>query len=291
MKSKIHKNVVFFGSSEFSIIILEGIYRELNIEFIVVKNFESEINKIAKKLNIKTVLFSEITLDLFEKIDFAVVASFGALIKEDFLNTCDFINVHPSYLPQLRGATPIQSTILQGLDKTGISIIKMNKGMDEGDILFQKKISIKDNLNYKELETKLAIDSIEPLIYCISNFSDITPIIQDSTLSSYCYVSDFSRDKIKISWNRNADYIERLIRAAYPAWCTFNGMNININKATVVNIKSEKPSYIFRESKDLLVGCKDFYLNIESIQKEGGKYITGREFKNGISNINIFKFD
>ena len=291
MKSKSEKKIAFFGSSHFSSIILERLSKEFDIEFVVIKNIKSDVSKLSSRLSIKTILFENIDTDKLKDIDFCIVASFGAIIKNELLESNRFLNVHPSLLPQLRGATPIQSAIMLGLEKTGVSIIQMNERMDEGDLLSQITVEIDDRVNYLELEERLANDSIDPLIYSINNFESIIPVKQKSTDSSYCYVNDFSRDKIKIDWNSSAIDIDRLIRAAYPAWCYYVDHIVNIKSVSLTDIETNNSGDIDILSKDLLVSCKDFYIKVEEIQKEGGRYITGREFRNGLSNSSISKFN
>jgi methionyl-tRNA formyltransferase len=291
MKSKSEKKIAFFGSSHFSSIILESLSEEFNIQFVVIKNIKSDISTVSNKLSLRTILFDTLDPENIKEVDFCIVASFGAIIGRNFLNSNKFLNVHPSLLPKFRGATPIQSAIISGSKKTGVSIIKMNEKMDEGDILSQISIDMGDNINYLELEEKLANSSIKPLTYSINNFESIIPVKQDSSKATYCYISDFAREKIKINWNSNSDYIDRLVRSAYPAWCYFGESIVNIKSVSLTNRKSDKVGYIDSLNKDLLISSKDFFVKIEEIQKEGGRYITGREFKNGLSNSAILKFD
>ena len=291
MKSKSDKKIAFFGSSHFSSIILEKLLKEFDIQFVVIKSIKSDVSKLSSQLSIRTILFEDLNSDKLKNIDFCIVASFGSIIKNNLLNSCKFLNVHPSLLPKLRGATPIQSAIIRGLKKTGVSIIEMNEKMDEGDILFQVTLEIKGRINYLELEDKIANASIDPLIYSINNFTSIIPVKQKSLDSTYCYVNDFSRDKIKINWNSSSTHIDRLIRAAYPAWCYWGENIVNIKSVSLTDIKSKKTGYIDTLSKDLLISCRDFYIKVDEIQKEGGRYISGKEFKNGLSNSSITKFN
>ncbi len=288
MKSKY--KVLFFGSSLFSSIIEEGLNDYVDILYSVIKSEKVLLYKESKKLKIPTILYENVDKVISES-DFCVVASFGNIIPKNLLDKSIFLNIHPSLLPLYRGATPIQSVILNGDKYTGVSIIKMNENMDEGDVYLQKKIELKGNETYNYLEKTLAQKSVSMIFDVISNYESIIPIKQDSSKSTYCNKKNFLRENVKINWDENSLNIIRLIKAASPAWCYFNNKIINIKDAELTDIKSQKSGEIFLQSKDLLIAGADFYIKINDIQKEGGVYMNGREFKNGISNRQILHFN
>ncbi len=203
--------IIFLGSSDFSLSILDMIYKSFDLKSVVLKSSGSkssqpvlpESNPVllyAKKNHIKTILFEDLNDSELSNCDYIVVASFGKIIPKSIVSRYKFLNVHASLLPDLRGATPIQSAIYRGYKSTGVSIILMNDKMDEGDLLLQDKINIDDKDNYKTLESKLSLLGSDLLEKTISSFNNIVPRKQDSQEATYCYIDDFKREKGTIDW-------------------------------------------------------------------------------------------
>ncbi|MHB8443463.1 MAG: methionyl-tRNA formyltransferase [Patescibacteria group bacterium] len=276
-------SIIFLGSSDFSLPILDMLYKHFDLKCVVLKSREpTAVFLYARKNNIKTVLFDELSDLNFSCCDFVVVASFGKIIPESMVLQYKFINVHASLLPDLRGATPIQTALYKGYKVTGVSIILMDAKLDEGDILSQDKVNIDDDDNYKTLENKLSLLGSDLLKKTITNFNNITPVKQDSSKATYCYIGDFKREKAMINWNNTSLDIKNKVRAFYPAWTYLNGSMCNIKEVTLTDIKANKSGHILEDTKDLLIGCLDYYIKIDLIQKEGKQYVTGRDFKNGM---------
>ena len=281
---------IFFGSSNFSLPILEYLVENTQLLFVVLKTNKNVIANYVKENNIKYILYEDLKISDLNAVDFNVVASFSKIIPDDIINNFRCINVHASLLPLLRGATPIQMVLKLGYKSSGVSIIEMTNRLDEGDILSQKSVKINYNDNRETLEYKMGLVGGEILIDTLYNIDRIKKKKQDNNLASYCYKKDFSRDKGRILWDNSAENVRNQIRAFYPAWSIYDGKNMNIKEASITEQKSSTPGEILRDSKDLLISCSDLYLKIDSIQQEGRNYITGREFKNGIHN-DVFKFD
>ncbi len=275
--------IIFLGSSDFSLPILDMLYKNFDLKSVVLKTNEpTPVSLYAKENNIKTILFDDLNDTELFGCDFAVVASFGKIIPKSMVSKYKFINVHASLLPDSRGATPIQTALYKGYKVTGVSIILMNDKLDEGDILYQDNINIDDKDNYKTLESKLASLGANLLKKTIISFKDITQKKQDSLKATYCYIDDFKREKGQINWNETSLNVRNQVKAFYPAWTYLNGILCNIKEVNLTDIESEEPGYILKDTKDLLVGCSDYYIKIDLIQKEGKQYVTGRDFKNGI---------
>ncbi len=276
-------SIMFLGSSDFSLPILDMLYKNFDLKSVVLKTNEpTPVFLYAKENNIKTILFDDLSdLDL-SNCDYIVVASFGRIIPKSMVLKYKFINVHASLLPDLRGATPIQTALYKGYKVTGVSIILMNDKLDEGDILSQDKINIDDGDNYKTLESKLSLLGTNLLQKTLSNFNHIVLEKQDSLKATYCYIDDFKREKGKIDWNETSLNVRNQVKAFYPAWTYLNGILCNIKEVNLTNIESEGPGHILNNTKDLLVGCSDYYIKIDLMQKEGKQYVTGKDFRNGI---------
>jgi methionyl-tRNA formyltransferase len=276
-------SIIFLGSSDFSLPILDMLYKNFDLKCVVLKSREpTAVLLYARENNIKTILFDDLNDSELSNCDYIVVASFGKIIPKSMVLKYKFINVHASLLPDLRGATPIQTALYKGYKVTGVSIILMNDKLDEGDILSQDKINIDDGDNYKTLESKLSLLGANLLANTLLHFNNIIQRKQDSTKTTYCYIDDFKREKGQIDWNLESIDVINKVRAFYPAWTYLSGVLCNIKEATLSDIESEEPGHILDDTKDLLVGCSDYYIKIDLIQKEGKQYITGKDFRNGM---------
>lgn len=245
----------------------------------------------------------ELYLKALEKFkpELVVCKAFGEIIPKEFLEYPKYkcINVHFSILPKYRGAVPIQKAILDGEKKTGISIMLMSEGMDEGDILdiYEEEIR-KDDTNFS-LRQRLVKKSAEILGNVLEKWinEEIIPQKQNNELATYCWQKDISKENAEIDWKNSApEYIERKIRALIPwpiAWTKLpNQLNKNIAgkiikifKAELVEIPSEKdPGVIWQKDKKVLFATRDPLICLRAIefQIEGRNKTNEREFLNGI---------
>lgn len=224
--------------------------------------------------------------------EIVVCKAFGEIIPKEFLDYPKYkcINIHFSLLPKYRGAVPIQKAILDGETKTGISIMLMSEGLDEGDILAQFEESIlQDDTNQtlrERLVKRSALTLIDILISWING--DIQPKKQIGE-PSYCWQKDISKENAEIKWNTyTAEYIGRMIRAFIPwpvAWFTATNLDnkkVKIFKAEIIDCENEKTGQLFTRDKQLLIKAKDRCIRILELQIEGGNVIKEDEFINGI---------
>ena len=152
--------ILFFGTPLFAEIILKGLIdNKFDIVGVVCqedkpagrgnKMTSPHIVSLAKELKIPVYQFVKLKehIEDFKNIDYdvAVTASYGRILPKSFLDLKPCINVHPSLLPKYRGATPIQNALLNGDKITGVTIMKTDVGMDDGDIFFQEKVEIQDD--------------------------------------------------------------------------------------------------------------------------------------------------
>jgi len=150
--------------------------------------------------------------------DLIIVAAYGKILPKIILEAPKYgcINVHASLLPKFRGASPVQGAILEGEKETGITLIRMNEKMDEGDILIQKKIAIKEDNTAQSLSGKLGRLGSEMIIELIPDWisGKIKPAKQDDRKATYCRV--IKRDSGKIDWEESAEKIYRKWKAYQP---------------------------------------------------------------------------
>lgn len=222
-----------------------------------------------------------------------VCKAFGEIIPKFFLEYPKYkaVNVHFSLLPKYRGAVPIQKAILEGEEKTGITVMLMSEGLDEGDILEQFEEDIKDDDTNQSLRERLVRKSRELLPDVLERWihEEIIPVKQNNSEASYCWQSDISKENAEIDWeNEDPEYIGRKIRAMIPwpvAWTMMNGKRMKIFDAEVAEIDSSvQAGDIFIEDSHLYIGTKDpdKMLEIKELQIEGKNKVKAEDFTRGI---------
>ncbi len=219
--------------------------------------------------------------------DFIVVAAFGQILPERVLNIpkYDCINVHGSLLPKLRGAAPMQYAILQGDRRTGVTIMKMAKGLDTGDMISWREMNI-DGMNIDELTSKLAVLGADLLVETISEIAagKATYTPQDDSESSYAHrilKSDGLTD-----FGKSAEEEERKIRAfdPWPALYSYlDGKQIKFFRADVLNDQEKhEPGVISAIDKNsFTVDCGEGRLRILEVQLQGKKRMNAGDFLRG----------
>lgn len=213
-----------------------------------------------------------------------VVAAFGQILPKDLLEMPKYgcINVHASLLPHLRGASPIQTSILLGDKETGVTIQQMGEGLDTGDIISQRSIPIKDDDTggslfdkLAELGAELAVDTIEDIAK-----GNTSPVPQDETHASYAKKIDKSMGHI--DWDKDASEIERIIRALNPwpsAYTYIDGKMLKIWSAGTEAEKTGTPGRITEITKDTItVSCGKGSLILKEVQLEGKKRMNVHDF-------------
>ncbi len=165
--------------------------------------------------------------------DLGVVVAYGHILKRELLtiSRLGMVNVHASLLPKLRGAAPIQHAILSGLDRTGVSIMQMDEGMDSGPVIMQVPTRIAPDETFGELQSRLAelgaLALIEALMMIGLGKSEPTP--QDHAAATRAPKID--RESAKIDWTHSAPEVARKVRAMDPtpgAWTTLDASEIKL---------------------------------------------------------------
>lgn len=231
--------------------------------------------------------------------DLIVVAAFGQILPERVLNIpkYDCINVHGSLLPQLRGASPMQNAILLGLEETGITIMKMAKGLDTGDMISKASLKI-DGMDITELSEKLAELGAELLVNTIPSIEDGTAVyeVQNDEEASYARMID--KQDGMTDFNEPADVIERKIRAysEWPALYSYlDGQQVKFYKAEVTKEKADaEPGTVTDITKNSYsINCSDYKLKIVEQQLQGKKRMSAGDFMRGhkLSDTDRFKME
>lgn len=229
--------------------------------------------------------------------DLFILAAYGRIIPRKILEIprLGFLNVHPSLLPFLRGASPIQSAILEGLKETGTTIIKMDEELDHGPILAQEKISLSGSENYEELSQALANLSSGLLLRILPNYIDgqIKPADQSHHQATFTEI--IKPEDARIDWKKPAENIERMARAyhLWPKAHTFwkktqeqNSRRINLLKTRVVSSSPQfEPGKVLGYENGLAVVSGSNLLIIDRLHLEGKKETDAQSFLRGHSDI------
>lgn len=239
------------------------------------------------------------------KPDLIIVVSYGLILPKEILEIPKLgcINVHPSILPKYRGPTPIETAVMNGDKKTGVTTMYMNENMDEGDILLQKEVEIGENETAGNLWDRLSKIGAELLINTIKKLerNEIKPKPQGNkfTLSSM-----LTKSLGKIDWQeQNAEQIKNLVRALNPRVGTYTFLANNqiklwkvevLKKADFLKEYKEFKEYEYKfddiqpgtiiyinNKKGIYVKAKDDVILILELQKENSKKMTAPEFLRG----------
>jgi methionyl-tRNA formyltransferase len=221
--------------------------------------------------------------------DLIIVAAFGQILRPWVLDMPNYgcINVHASLLPRWRGASPIQASILNGDKTTGVTIMKMDPGIDTGDILTQAEVKILPDDTSNTLSGRLSQVGASLLMNTLPGYLDgsIPPQKQDESKATYTGM--IKKGEAFLDCSQPADQLERTIRAYQPwplARILVNQAEITITKARVVtglNVEPAKP-YIYQ--KKPAVGTGNGLLVLDEIVPAGKKAMSGQAYLNGVRN-------
>lgn len=220
--------------------------------------------------------------------DFIVVVAFGHIIAKNILNIprVATLNIHASLLPKYRGSAPIQWAIIKGEDKTGVTIMRMDEGMDTGDILLSSEIEIGPGDTSGTLHERLANLGADLLIQTLNAFEtgDIHPVPQDHSQATYAPL--LKKNDGLIDWQAPAQSIEAFIRGMtpWPGAFTFHGeKRLKIFKAKdIFTDTADAPGTVMKGFPDeLWIAAGKGVLSILEIQGESGKRLLIKDFLRG----------
>lgn len=233
--------------------------------------------------------------------DLAITAAYGRIIPADAIAIprFGFLNIHPSLLPRWRGASPIQAAIAAGDTETGVTIFRIDSGVDTGPIIAQERTPLLPDATHTTLEASLAELSVQLLTRVLPEFlaGRVTPQPQDDTNAKTCPL--LTREDGKIDWHEPAQVIERKVRAyeGWPGtWSIFSpanlegeikrgwhGKRLKILAALIGDETSSEPSTILRTPHGRpAVACGDRRtLILTRVQPEGKPPMNGEEFLRG----------
>lgn len=296
--------IIFMGTPDFAVVPLEEIYKAGHEIVLIVtqpdkprgrsgKLAPSPVKSWALEHDIEVFqpkkIRDEDAVEYLSKIecDIAVVAAFGQILPKSILDMPRFgcINVHASLLPKYRGAAPIQWAILNGEKKSGVTIMQMGEGLDDGDMLLTREVildgtetggSLFDDL--AQLGGKAVVEALE-----LIEQGSINPVKQDESAATH--VSMINKELGRINWSDAAEKIERYVRGLNPwpsAYSSFKGKNLKIWRSHVVpseelDSKGVNPAdykegqVCFVNKKCVFVATGEGVLSLDEIQLEGKK--------------------
>ncbi len=298
--------VIFMGTPDFSVPTLDAIKKDGNEIVLVVTQPDKKkgrkgiltpppVKEWAVKNNIS--IFQPVKLREKQNIeelekyeaDVIVVAAFGQILPKEVLDMPKYgcINVHASLLPKYRGASPIQWAILNGDDETGVTTMQMDIGLDDGDILLQKKVPISSEDTGGSLFDKLSKVGADLLVETLHRIekNDIVRIPQDDEKATH--VGLIKKDFGILSFDEENKYILNKIRALNPwpsAFTFYKDKMVKIWKAKSVSFNNKGYEYgdLVVENKDeLLVVTRNGAISILELQEEGKKRIKAADFLRG----------
>jgi methionyl-tRNA formyltransferase len=302
---KVKKNIkiVFMGTPVFAVPILEGLIQNYNVRAIVsqpnrkVGREGNVVNTPIKEVGDKNtilVLQPEHIKDIKEDLinmepDIIITCAYGQILPVDILNIprLGCINVHASLLPKLRGGAPIHRAIIDGYETTGVTIMYMDKKMDNGDIISSKEIKIDDNDTMSTLHNKLSILGRDLLLETLPSIIDGTNkrIVQDESQVTYAF--NISKEDEKIDFSKTKKQIYNQIRGLkeFPgAYAILEGKRMKIWSSYITNHYfndklNGQITEIYQDGFGVKVGNGEIV--ITEVQMEGKKRMKAIEFMQG----------
>ena len=300
------QRIVFMGTPEFSVSALRSLVNS-NHKVLAVysqpankahrgqKIIPSSVELFAKKCSLH--LRTPVILDNDEeynflkslKPDIVIVIAYGKIIPKRFFNLAKygFINVHASLLPKWRGAAPIQRSIMNLDNQTGVSIMKIVEELDAGPVMHQDKIEINEKIDTLTLSKVLSKLGANSILNAINKIEKGEARFKEQNHSEATYAKKISKEEGRINWNQSAKKVLAKINGLNPnpgAWFQYKNERFKVWKAEIVNKNSDAGKII---DNQLTIACDEQSIKILEIQKEGksrqltDQFLLGNKIKQG----------
>ena len=297
--------VVFMGSPDFALPSLRALVDRYNVVGVVTQPDRASgrgrelkappVKLLAQDLNIPVMQPQKLREpEAMQQLqawnpDLIVVAAFGQILRKDVLDLPKYgcVNVHASLLPRWRGAAPINASVLAGDEETGVTIMKMDVGLDTGPMLSMEKIRIKPDDTAGSLFEALSTLGAKLLIETLPGYINGTVLPQPQPEEGATYAPMLKKEDGRLDFNQPAVELERRIRAMNPwpgAWFEWNGNILKVSRGAVSEAKGkEVGSRLIVEGRPA-VHCADGVLILEEVQPPSKKVMPGKAFLSGIRN-------
>ncbi|WP_457569038.1 methionyl-tRNA formyltransferase [Desulfurobacterium sp.] len=298
-------NVVFMGTPDFAVPSLEKLIENdaFDVSLVVTqpdkpagrgrKLKPPPVKLVAEKYGIPVVQPEKVKGNekLFEKLrniapDFIVVAAYGKILPKELLEIPKIapVNVHASLLPKYRGASPIQSVLLNGEEKTGVTIMRITEKLDSGDIYIQEETPISVDDTAQTLHDRLAVMGGDLLVKALPLIASgkLKPVPQSDSEATYC--AQIKKEDGKIDWRDTAENIFNKVRAFTPwpsAFTHFNGKLLKITKALPVEGQGKPGVVVDIDREGFYVGTGEGLLKVLRVKPEGKKEMSAGDFVRG----------
>lgn len=301
------KKVIFMGTPEFSVPVLEMLIENTNVIMVVTqpdsfvgRHHElkySPVKETALKHNIEVYQPEKIRTEyqhiLDAKPDIIITCAYGQIIPSILLDTPEYkaVNVHASLLPKLRGGSPLHRAIINGYKETGITIMYMAPGMDDGDIITQKSIEIKDSDNVGIIHDELSIMGRDLLLETLPSIFNKTNKRIKQNESEVTFAYNIKREEEKLDFNKTTKEIFNQIRGMYPfpvAYTTIDNDVLKICESRIGESNTGKIGEIIKIYKDGFgVKCSDGEIIITRVKPSGSKEMSSTDYINGKKKENL----
>lgn len=228
--------------------------------------------------------------------DILITCAYGQILTQAVLDAFPLgvWNIHAGLLPEYRGASPIQSCIINGEKETGVSVMKTELGLDCGDVLCVKKTEISDSESYGELSERLSVLGAQAIVDGLRLLQSGDYVLTPQGGKDARVFKKINKEQGKISFAERAKTIVDLVRGLNPApvaYTTLEGEKLNVYRAEKAVLNEEESALLGAASmgevlsdkprRGLLVKCADGAVKLLEVQAAGGKRVSGGDFING----------
>ena len=220
--------------------------------------------------------------------EIVITIAFGQLVKEKALRIPKFgwINIHFSILPKWRGAAPVQHSILNGEQSTGISIFKLDQGMDTGPIYLSKEFSLKEDETTTEVLNRLSVEGSEMTLDVLKMIEDRKQP-KDQSNTAVSFAPKFQKKDGEINWRKSSESIYNLYRAlgSNPGiWTVLNGVRLKIDSLRQSDVQLQLSSgQIEIDSEKIYAGTSEGVIEVLQVTPAGRNSMSSGEFVRGLT--------
>ena len=297
-------NIWFIGTGSFAALCLEGLTKR-NVTFTrIITGLPTRSGRNGKenpshvelkalslgltvtrtgKLNENAELIHELEAD---NPDIIFVIDFGQIIREPFLSSPVYgcWNIHPSMLPDLRGAAPVQRALLKGYTRTGVSVFKLVKAMDAGDVIAQREIEISPDDDAEDLYLRLSALGSELAYESLNSIPEITFTPQNENFATYA--PKLEKKDFALSFDMPAEKIVNAVRAlsmSGGAYIMLRNKRVKLWHVSLRDdMKDSECGRVMSLSDSLVISCADYAIEIQKVQSEGKSIMSGIEWSRGL---------
>ena len=292
--------IVFMGTPDYATTILKELVtcKDIEVPLLVTQPDKPvgrkqvltppHIKKYVLENSLKIEIFQPKTLknnDAYEYInsfkpDFIVVAAYGQILPKNILDIAPCINLHASLLPQYRGASPIQSSLLNSDEYAGVTSMLMEEGLDTGDILGFSYFKLDENIRVDALFEKLSFMAAKLTLKTLKNFNHIEPIKQKNFDASYSKKIKKENGLVNLQ-TQSAKEIYTKFRAYTPWPGLFLESGLKLKEIELIKGIGKPNTIIATEDTSLIVTCKEGAIKIKSVQPPSKKQMSGVDYLRG----------